>query len=159
MALSLLVLLVPIFVLLGVYRYLGGEGATVVDPAAAFEDARASHLFPVAEPSGLPSGWQVASAAFRREDTGAVLRVGYRTPGGGTAQLVETDAPADEMVTRELGAGAQARGAAAVAGGDWQAFATAKGEHALLLAEPGRSVLVVGRADDAELATLARSLR
>src|SRR3981189_2187632 len=89
MALSLLVLLVPIIVLLGVYRFLGGESPTVVDPSAAYADARAAHAFPVAEPS-LPPGWHPVSSAFRRGDAGAVLRVGFRGPDSGTAQLVES---------------------------------------------------------------------
>src|SRR5262245_53115763 len=103
MALSLLVLLVPIFVLLTAYRCLGGESPTVANPSSAYDTARAAKLFPVSEPTGLPKGWQSVSSAFQRGDAGAVLRVGFRSPGGGTAQLIESNVNAEALVHGELG--------------------------------------------------------
>src|SRR3954467_15439417 len=78
MALSLLVLLVPIFILIGVYRFLGGESPTVVDPSSAYQEAQVAHAFPVAEPA-MPGGWTIISADFRRGDAGGVLRIGFRS--------------------------------------------------------------------------------
>jgi Protein of unknown function (DUF4245) len=154
MALSLLVLLVPIFVLVGVYRFLGGESPTVVDPSSAYDDARAAHVFPVAEPS-LPPGWQPVSSTFGRGDAGAVLRVGFRSPHGGTAQLVESNVTAGALVSSELGPGAQDDRDATVAGQQWQRYTAAKGDHAYVLSQPDRTVIVMGRAADAELTQLA----
>jgi hypothetical protein len=158
MALSLLVLLVPIIVLLGMYRFLGGESPTVVDPSSAYADARASHSFPVTEPA-VPAGWQSVSSAFRRGDAGSVLRVGFQSPTGGTAQLVESNVNAGALVTAELGAGARDEGAARLDGQEWRRYTATGGDHAFVLSEPDRTVIVMGRAKDAELAQLATSLR
>jgi hypothetical protein len=158
MALSLLVLLVPIIVLLGVYRFLGGESPTVVDPSSAYADARAARAFPVAEPA-VPGGWRPVSAAFRRGDAGSVLRVGFQSPGGGTAQLVESNVSAGALVTAELGAGARDEGSASLDGQEWHRYNAAGGDHALVLSQPDRTIIVMGRAPDAELAQLATSLR
>jgi hypothetical protein len=158
MALSMLVLLVPIFVLLGVYRFLGGEAATSVDPSTAYDDARAAHAFPVAEPSGL-TGWKPVSSAFRRGDAGAVLRVGFRSPDGATAQLVESDVNAGALVSAELGSGAHDEGKATVDGRDWHRYTASGGDQAFVLSQPDRTMIVVGKADEAELTQLATSVR
>jgi hypothetical protein len=157
MALSLLVLLVPIFVLVCVYRFLGGESPTVADPSTAYADARAAGAFPVAEPT-VPAGWQPVSSAFRRGDAGAVLRVGFRSPGGGTAQLVESNVMAGALVSAELGAGARDEGAANLDGQEWHRYTAASGDRAFVLSQPDRTLIVVGRAPETELAQLAAVL-
>jgi hypothetical protein len=157
MALSLLVLLVPIVVLLGVYRFLGGESPTVVDPSSAYADARAAHAFPVSEPS-VPAGWRPVSSTFRRGDAGSVLRVGFRSPRGGTAQLVESNVNAGALVTAELGAGARDQGGTGLDGQEWHRYTASSGDHAFVLGQQDRTVIVMGRATDAELAQLAASL-
>jgi hypothetical protein len=157
MALSLLVLLVPIFVLVGVYRFLGGESPTVVDPSSAYADARAAGAFPVVEPA-LPEGWQPVSSAFRRGDAGAVLRVGFRSPSGGAAQLVESNVMAGALVSAELGAGAHDEGTTNLDGQEWHRYVAAEGDHAFVLSQPDRTMIVVGRATDTELSQLATSL-
>jgi hypothetical protein len=158
MALALLVLLVPIFVLLAAYRWAGGESPTVVDTSSAYDTARAARLFPVSEPSGLPAGWQAAGSAFQRGDAGAVLRVGFRTPKGGTAQLIESDVPADNLVTGELGGGARMDGTTAIHGREWQVYTTGGARRALVLRQPDRTVIVVGEASPQELSALADAL-
>ncbi|NJC69510.1 DUF4245 domain-containing protein [Planosporangium thailandense] len=157
MALSLLVLLVPIIVLLGVYRFLGGESPTVVDPSSAYDDARAAHAFPVTEPS-VPPGWKPVSAVFRRSDPGAVLRVGYRSPTGGTAQLLESNVPTGVLVASELGTGARDEGAVSLDGQEWHRYTSSSGELAYVHSQPDRTVLVVGRTSDTELAQLATAV-
>jgi hypothetical protein len=154
MALSLVVLLVPVLLLVGVFRFLGGERPTAVDPAPVYAEARAAHAFPVAEPVGLPDGWQVASAVFQRTGSGAVLRIGWRSPGGTTAQVVESDG----SLTAELGSGAKPAGTGYVAGREWQRYTRADGAWALMRSEPGRTLLVTGRGDIADLLTLAGSV-
>ncbi|MGC9668069.1 DUF4245 domain-containing protein [Planosporangium sp. 12N6] len=157
MVLSLLVLLVPIIVLLGVYRFLGGESPTVVDPSSAYADARASKAFPVAEASP-PAGWQPVSSAFRRSDAGAVLRVGFRSPSGGTAQLVESNVSAGALVTAELGTDARDEGGARLDGHEWRRYTAPGGDRALVLSQQDRTMIVVGHASDTELTQLATSL-
>jgi hypothetical protein len=128
-----------------------------VDPSAAYADARAAHAFPVAEPS-LPPGWHPVSSAFRRGDAGAVLRVGFRGPDSGTAQLVESDVTAGALVTAELGAGAHDEGDTTLGGQLWKRYTATGGEHAYVLSQPDRTVIVQGRASDPALAALAASL-
>lgn len=159
MALSLLVLLIPIMLLLGVYRWLGGESPTVVDPSSAYADARASRLFPVAEPDGLSSGWRPVRSSFRRGDDGAVLRVGFLSPGDGGLQLIESNRPSDILVADELGADARDEGVGHIAGREWRRYARANGERALVLVQPDRTIIVVGRGELTDLVTLAGSLR
>jgi hypothetical protein len=158
MVLSLLVLLVPIIVLLGVYRFLGGESPTVADPSSAYADARAARAFPVTEPS-VPAGWRPVSSAFRRGDAGSVLRVGFQSPSGGTAQLVESNVSAGALVTAELGAGARDEGTAMLDGREWHRYTASAGDHAFVLSQQDRTVIVMGRASDAELGQLASALR
>ena len=86
MALSLLVLLVPIFLLVVGYRVLfNGESPVNVDPIPAFESAKRAGItqLPPAQP---PAGWSIVSARFRD----GVLRIGYVTGARQEVQLVES---------------------------------------------------------------------
>ncbi|MFJ6195201.1 DUF4245 family protein [Micromonospora sp. NPDC092111] len=160
MALSLLVLLVPIALLLAFYRgFLGGEQPTTVDAAPAYEQARAASVFPVSEPAGLGSGWRTVSASFRTVADGANLRVGYLTPEGRGAQLVQSSVPPERLLPAELTAEGQPQGPADLGGANWQRYTGRGNEQALVLLEPGRTVIVVGDARDNELRELAGSLR
>ncbi|QDY06547.1 DUF4245 domain-containing protein [Micromonospora sp. HM134] len=160
MALSLLVLLVPIALLLAFYRgFLGGEQPTTVDAAPAYEQARAANVFPVAEPSGLGDGWRTVSASFRTVDDGANLRVGYLTPEGRGAQLVQSNVPPERLIPAELTAEGQPQGPADLGGANWQRYTGRGNEQALVLLEPDRTVIVVGDARDNELRELAGALR
>ncbi|MFI9641917.1 DUF4245 domain-containing protein [Micromonospora sp. NPDC051925] len=160
MALSLLVLLVPIALLLAFYRgFLGGEQPTTVDAAPAYEQARAANVFPVTEPSGLGSGWRTVSASFRTVDDGANLRVGYLTPEGRGAQLVQSNVPPERLLPAELTAEGQPQGPAELGGANWQRYTGRGNEQALVLLEPNRTVIVVGDARDNELRELAGALR
>jgi hypothetical protein len=158
MALSLLVLLVPIFVLLAAYRFLGGESPTVVDASSAYDTAKAAKLFPVTEPTGLPAGWQSVSSAFQRGDAGGVLRVGFRSPSGGIAQLLESNVDAEALVRGELGQAARVEDTLSLDGLDWQRYVTEEGERALVLRQSNRTVIVVGQAPVEELAVLAAAV-
>ncbi|WP_432903313.1 DUF4245 domain-containing protein [Micromonospora matsumotoense] len=160
MALSLLVLLVPIALLLAFYRgFLGGEQPTTVDAAPAYEQARAANVFPVAEPTGLGSGWRTVSASFRTVDDGANLRVGYLTPEGRGAQLVQSNVPPERLLPAELTAEGQPQGPADLGGANWQRYTGRGNEQALVLLAPNRTVIVVGDARDNELRELAGALR
>lgn len=160
MVLSLVVLLVPLALLAA---YLGfvreGDGATVQDPAPVIAQARAAGRFPVQAPTGLPEGWRSVSAVFNRADGGATLRIGYLTPQGDGVQFVMSDIPAEDLFATELGERPRQQGSTTVASRDWQRYAGRAGETALVLLEPGRSVIVLGRAPVEDLRTLAAAIR
>ncbi|MBF5028283.1 MULTISPECIES: DUF4245 domain-containing protein [unclassified Micromonospora] len=160
MALSLLILLVPIALLLAFYRgFLGGDSPVTVDPAPALEQARSANAFPVSEPTGLGDDWRTVNARFRTEPDGSTLRIGYVTPEGRGAQLVESNVPAEKLLPAELTEG-QPQGAADLPGGlSWQRYTARGNEQALVLLEPNRTVIVVGDAGETELRKLATSLR
>ncbi|MGR6317240.1 DUF4245 family protein [Micromonospora soli] len=159
MALSLLVLLVPIVLLLAFYRgFLGGDEPARVDPGPAVEQAQAAGAFPVSRPAGLASGWRTVSARYQAEPGGATLRIGYLTPEGRGAQLVESNVPADKLLPAEL-KGGQPQGPAELPGGSWQRYSARNNERALVLMQPNRTVIVVGDARENELRQLATALR
>ncbi|HEY3008167.1 MAG TPA: DUF4245 domain-containing protein [Micromonosporaceae bacterium] len=159
MALSLIVLLIPVFLIVVAYRVLqGGDQPVAVDPAPAIAEARAAGLV-VAEPTGLRSGWQPASAQLTRDQGGAVLRIGYRTPSGTGAQLVESSGPAEQLLPAELTSRARPAGTEEIGGRTWQRYAARPGERAFVLLEPARTVIVLGSATDPELRELVVSLR
>lgn len=159
MALSMIVLLIPVAIVVAIFRFGGGEDVQVQDPAATFAEARASSAFPVAEPAGLADGWRSISADFRGGEPGAILRVGYLSPAGGTAQLIESAQPTDQLLPAELGDSMTNKGTVAIAGRSWQVFDVRNGEHALVDLTPGRTVIVIGGADLAELQQLAAALK
>ncbi|MGH3646057.1 MAG: DUF4245 domain-containing protein [Micromonosporaceae bacterium] len=159
LVLSLAVLLVPIGLVLLLFQYIGGDReVTVVDPAPAIAEARAAGL-PVAEPGKLPDGWKPTSAVTRIKDGTVTLRIGYVSPSGGFVQLVESNADAAELLRDELGGGGRPDGVAELGGRSWQTYPGRESERALVLTEPERTVIVLGRAPDEELRELAAALR
>ncbi|MFG1868941.1 DUF4245 domain-containing protein [Micromonospora arborensis] len=160
MAISLLVLLVPIALLLAFYRgFLGGDQATTVDPAPAIEQARAANTFPVSQPQGLGSGWSTVSARYQTVEGGANLRIGYLTPEGRGVQLLQSSVPADRLLPAELTNQGQPQGPTELAGRTWQLYTARGNQQALVLLEPTRTVIVIGDARDNELRELAGAVR
>ncbi|MEU7929077.1 DUF4245 family protein [Micromonospora sp. NPDC049801] len=159
MAISLLVLLVPIALLLAFYRgFLGGDEATTVDPAPAIEQARSANAVPVSEPHGLGSGWRTVSARYQSVEGGATLRIGYLTPEGRGVQLVQSSVPAERLLPAELTDQGQPQGPTELSGRTWQRYTARGNQQALALLEPTRTVLVIGDARDNELRELAGAL-
>lgn len=161
MVISIGLLLAVVFALFGLYRWLGGDEPTRIDPGPAFEQARNAKAFPVLEPSGLPSGWTPVSATYQQQTGGSLLRVGYTSPGGEGAQLIEGNVQPDILLTRELGGdSAQVTGDVVDLGGrQWQVYNARDDERAYVLQEPDRTVIVIGQASDEELKQLAEALR
>lgn len=160
MAISLLVLLIPIALLIGFYRvFLGGDQPAVVDPAPTLAQARSINAFPVGEPVGLPKGWRTVTATLQRPEGAVTLRLGYLSPDGGAVQVVQSNVSADRLLPTELTAKGQPQGATEVAGRSWQVYTARAGERALVLMEPGRTVIVVGSARESELRDLAGAFR
>jgi hypothetical protein len=160
MVFSLLVLLVPILLAFGVYRvFFDGHDPIRVSPAAAIDDAQHAGAFPVLTAGGLDDSWTVVSATFQPVDGGRALRLGYVSPDGDGAQVVQTDAPPTTIIPAELTRDARAQGNTEIAGGIWQEYSTRPGERALVRLDPDRTVIVVGEASEAELTALAGALK
>ncbi len=159
MVLSMLVLLVPIALIVGLFQFLGGDReVNVVDPAPAVAEARQAGLA-VAPPHGLPSGWRPTSAVTRAAHGTVTLRIGYVSPSGGFVQLIESNADAEPLLRDELDGGTRPSGTERIGGRSWQAYPGREKERALVLLEPQRTIVVLGQAPHNELAALARSLQ
>jgi hypothetical protein len=159
MALSLAVLLIPIALLLIFYRVvLGGDSPADVDTGPVLQEARQAALFPVAAPSGLDKHWHVASATFRRQADGATLRLGYVDPSSDPIQLVESNVAPETLLSAELGKAARPTSTFRTTGGVWRHYTARPGEQALVLAEPTRTIILVGTAEAKNFETLAASL-
>ncbi|MCX4386678.1 DUF4245 domain-containing protein [Micromonospora peucetia] len=160
MAISLLVLLIPIALLLAFYRgFLGGDQPSTVDPVPALESARAANAFPVSEPAELDDGWRTVTANFQTVEGGSSLRLGYLTPEGRGAQLVQSSVPPERLLPTELTAEGQPQGQTDLGGLTWQRYTARGNEQALVLLEPDRTVIVIGDARDNELRQLAGAIR
>ena len=159
MVLSLAVLLVPIALLLGFYRLvLNGDAPVTVDARPTIQEAQQAGAFPVAAPAGPGDGWHVSSASFRHESGGATLRIGYVDPDGEGLQLIESSVPADTLLPAELGSAAKPLDTYRMDARVWRLYDARPGERALVLAEPGRTIIVVGTARTNRLEELASSL-
>ncbi|RIV39477.1 DUF4245 domain-containing protein [Micromonospora radicis] len=159
MAISLLVLLIPVALLLAFYRgFLGGDQPTSVDPTPAFDQARSAAAFPVSEPTGLSDGWRAVRANYRSSPDGATLRVGYVTPEGRGLQLVQSNVPPERLLPAELTDQGRPQGQADLGAGTWQRYTARGNEQALVLLQPDRTVIVVGDARDNELREIATAV-
>ena len=160
MVISIGVLLVVVFTLFGLYRCLGGDEVTTVDPGPAYEEARDAKEFPVLVPTGLSDDWKSVSADYQPQSGGATLRVGWRSPDEGQLQLIESDIVPATLLTRELGPDAAPTGAVVDEGGrQWQVYNARNGETAYVFQEAERTVIVTGKATEEELREFVRSLK
>ncbi|MBB5871650.1 hypothetical protein F4553_005029 [Allocatelliglobosispora scoriae] len=153
MALSLLVLIVPVILIMIFYRGLhGGDAPVTVDPTE--EIARAGQAGFSLTPQELPEGWQVATARFDgRTNT---LRLGYLTRGEDGLQLVEAKRPG--LAREELTTAGEQTGTVNVEGVEWQVWTGREKENALVLTREGVTVVISGRAAQADLVALAEHL-
>jgi hypothetical protein len=160
MALSLAVLIVPIALLLIIYRVvLSGDAPVTIDPSSTIEEARQAAVFTVAAPHGLGDDWHAASATFQRQAAGATLRLGYVDPDKDPVQLIESSVPPATLLPAELGSSATALGNFRTPAGVWKVYDGRPGEKALVLAEPTRTIIVLGKTDMANLQSMATSLK
>ncbi|WP_162907347.1 DUF4245 family protein [Allorhizocola rhizosphaerae] len=85
MAISLLVLLIPVFAVVWMYRTLyGGDTVVTVDPSEAIGSAQRAGLTQL-PPATAPQGWFIVSAHFRD----GYLRIGYLNQDQQGVQLVQ----------------------------------------------------------------------
>jgi len=154
---AMVVLMVPVIVIVALYRFLCHETPPTLDTADTYETARSAHDFDVLIPTGLSAKWHVTTASYQDK----TLRLGFVSPDNGQLRVVETGPVTPSLYADELGAGAHPSGATvAVNGVAWQRFAGGRAEEtSLVLADPKRTVIVVGRSSDADLQTLASSLK
>jgi Protein of unknown function (DUF4245) len=157
-ALSLLVLLVPVLLLLGIYRVVFSGDAPIAtgDLADTWATARHSAPYPVLEPAGLPANWTAISARYADGN----LRIGYVTATGTGIQLVESATPVDQLLPAELGTGARPGDLVTIGDRQWRSYPVARSDNrALVLVDTGRTTIVVGTASDADLRSFAATLR
>jgi hypothetical protein len=158
MVISLLVLLVPVVLLVGVYQVLAGRQQPVeVDPQPALTSAAAAGI-EVAHPAGLPPGWVPVTAVFQPAGAGGTLRVGYVTPDGGSVQLVQSTLPVERLLPAELPEPAPPAGTVDLAGRSWQVYPPRGGERAMVLLEPAQTTIVLGTTSEPELRDFAAAL-
>jgi hypothetical protein len=156
MVFAMVVLMVPVVLIVALYRFLGNETPPTVDPAPAYESAERAKLFDVARPANLPQDWHIASATY----ASGVLRVGFTLPGDATLQLVESNTAADTLAPTELGPGSKRDASFDVDGTAWDRWTSSHpGERAIVLATSGRTIIIAGKASDDDFRTLARSLK
>ncbi len=103
MALSLVVLLIPVFVVVWMYRTLyGGDTVVTINPTEAIASAQRAGLTDL-PPATAPEGWLIVSAHFRD----GVLRIGYLNEKHQGVQLVqgrgELPRPEDRVFTGSRG--------------------------------------------------------
>jgi hypothetical protein len=156
MALSMLVLLVPVFLLVGFYRFIGNEEPPAVDTTEVYASVKRAGQFTPLQPADLPPDWRIASAAF----SDGVLRIGVTAPSDGAMQLVQSAQPAAALLPSIIGTGGTPGATVPINGTDWQRHDDGRpGERALVQSTTGRTVIIFGRATDAQLQRLASSLR
>jgi hypothetical protein len=159
MAMSLLVLLIPIALLLVFYRVvLGGDDPVKVDPSSAIQEAQQAAIFPVAVPAGLGDDWVVTAATFRRAADGATLRLGYVDPDDDSVLLVQSSVSADTLVPAELGKEGKRTGTFRDDAQSWLRYEGRPGEVSLVLVQQGRTIIVIGRTQEKNVEQLAASL-
>jgi hypothetical protein len=157
--LSLIVLLVPVLLVVLIYRVVqGGDQPVEVDTAPAVAQARSVNAFPVTEPSGLGDDWRAISATFQKAEGGQILRIGYVTPDGAGLQLIQSDVPPDKLLPAELTKSGRAEGTVKLDGQTWQRYTARPGERALVLLERDRTIVIVGGAHEEEQRELATAV-
>lgn len=164
MAKSLLPLVVIILVVVGWYRWQQDDVNPVrpIDPSST-ERLAASHAsYRLVVPSGLDEGYRTTSARTNAAEAGrgaaVTLQIGYVTPSGQYAGLVESDDPQDDAVTGVL-ADAARKGTVELDGTAWTRSTTERGETVLWQRTGSLTVLVTGSASERELETVVGSLR
>lgn len=153
MALSLGVLLVPILVIVAIGRFLYGDTTTAtVDPSVALSGAARASMSPLPQPA-TPEGWKIVSALYRD----GVLRIGYVTAEEKGVQYAQSTTGSG-FVTTELTQDARRVGEVQLGGETWQRWTGRPGESALVRADGGLTVVVVGAVSEAQLSELATAV-
>ncbi|PZS27285.1 MAG: hypothetical protein DLM59_16740, partial [Pseudonocardiales bacterium] len=137
MILSLTVILVIVGIVVA-FQQRGGQRVRVIDPSDTYAGARASASYPVRVPH-LPGAWRPTSATNQTAEGGRLtLRLGFLTPQGQYAQLVESDLQRNVILGRELSPGARPTGTLLVNGVSWDRLPAKKhGDRAIARTDGG----------------------
>jgi len=161
-SLGLMAVVIAVLLLIGPARTLVFPGSAKLPPVdythqvTAFKEVAGIVL----APSDLPSGWRANAATFDSGRGRAHLHIGFATPGARFAGLDESNGPAAELVRQVLGPrGARVTGTTTIAGETWELRRSQRGEQALTWTTGPLTLVVTGSASDAQLRTLAGSLR
>ena len=129
------------------------------DVASAAQGAAGRAGFALAVPQGLPGGWRSTSARLQRGTDGVLTwHVGYVTPQGRYAGFEQAGSPTANWESTQVTDGRE-QGSVSVAGSSWLVRSrTDRGVTSWVLRAPGRTTIVTGTAERAELAELAASL-
>ena len=163
-SLGLMAVIVAALLFIGA-RYLIMPGSADRFPAADYSSV--VHDFPAAAgakvlaPVGLPSSWRANAARLTHPlPTETQLHIGWATPGSRFAGLDEANGDPSALLSAVLGApGLTARGTTTIGGAAWQQRVSDQGEQAFTRQVGRVTVVVTGNATDAQLRTLAASLR
>ena len=158
MAMSLVVLLVPIALVVLFYKFvLSGDAPVTVDAASKIQEAQSAQVFPIAVPK-LGDDWHASSATWQKTAAGGTLRIGYVDPDDDPVQLIESNLDSQTLARTELTATAAQIGRFESGGRTWALYTGRPGEQALVLFDPARTIIIVGKTKAENLQTLAKSL-
>jgi hypothetical protein len=156
--------LLPLLVIVGVVVLLnrpsdqGSDGVHVIDPGPAIVAAQQQAGFQVLTPSGLGDRWRPTSTELvpAGPSAPASFRIGYVSPAGKYAELLQSADAADAVAARYGPLVAQ--GATSIGGVSWQQYDTASGRRLLRHTFGTVTVIVTGSAAQPELDELAGSV-
>lgn len=161
-SLAPLVLIVLLLVGWNALRENHVDPVRTIDPSSTVQLAASRASYPMLAPTGLPGGYRPTSARTDAGDarSGApvTLQIGYVTPKVQFAQFVVSDDPRADALTSVL-SGATPEGSVPVAGQTWTKARDSRGETVLSRQVGTATVLVTGSADEAELETVAASVK
>jgi len=135
MALTLVVIMVPVIVVYYLFSHTPEPTAQAVDWKPAYTQAQAEASYPVLAPAGLPDTWVPTHARFTAKGEslvngatalGNTWQLGYVSPEMVYVGLTQRDVDGDRLV-RELLKDPLAEGASTIAGQPWQRYASADG--------------------------------
>jgi hypothetical protein len=158
-ALLPLLVLVVLLVVFTWPRAPHSDGIHVIDTGPAISAARSQLGFSIVVPVGLSDRWRPTSTQLQPAGpaSGASFRIGYVTPAGQYAELLEGD-DAPDAVAAQYGPLAAA-GTVSIDGASWDRYRTGDGHSLLRLTTGKRTTIVSGTAQQDELTQLAGSLR
>jgi uncharacterized protein DUF4245 len=156
--------LIPLLLIVGVVVLLNrpgsqrSDGVHVIDPGPAIAAAQQQAGFQVLTPRGLGDRWRPTSTELvpAGPSAPASFRIGYVSPAGKYAELLQS-ADAPDAVAARYG-GLVAEGSTSIGGADWQQYDTRSGRRLLRHTFGKVTVIVTGSASQSELAELAGSV-
>ena len=161
-SLGLMAVVIAVLLLIGPARTLVFPGGATMQPVDYTHQVTAfkNVVGIVLAPTALPAGWRANAASFDSTRGRARLHIGFATPGSRFAGVDESNGPPGQLVRTVLGArGATDTGTTTIAGQTWEERRSRRGEQARTLIAGPLTVVVTGSATDAQLRTLAGSVR